>query len=148
MDIAAAYDPEVDVLVFATEQPPADGISFDDDINLVVKVGTMDGNDVVALMLINATSFLSPHFIPLRQNGQPIEALQEHPLVHYDQSADRLDFGRKSKLKGCSTTANGRLTAHWQLYEVDAEEQLWKIVGASVNGASLLLAPFFSKVHG
>ena len=143
MELTVRYDDEVDVLEINIGQRPVISASLEEDMDVAVKLGTHDGHDIVGVLLIHATSFLSPYFAPKGEAIHTVKNGWKHPIANYDRKSDRLDLGCTDTPPGFTTSANGQLFAHWEPDELEPDGTPWKIVGVSICDASQHLAPFF-----
>lgn len=143
MALTVRYDDEVDVLEMNIGQPPVISASLEEEMNIAVKLGTEDGHDIVGVLLIHATSFLSPYFAPKDEMIQAVKGGWKHPICNYDWKSDRLDLGCTDTPPDFTTSANGQLFAHWEPDELQPGGAPWRIVGVSICDASQHLAPFF-----
>ena len=99
-------------------------------------------------MLIHATAFLTPYFMPRGPASEKLlRAFRLHPLVSYDETADKLAFGKTDTPEHYTTSADGKLFAHWEPDEREPETYPWIFVGASIAPTSQLLAPLFIPVR-
>ena len=146
MELTVRYDDEVDVLEINIGQPPVISASLEEEMNVAVKLGTEDGHDIVGVLLIHATSFLSPHFAPKGDAIHTAKGQWKHPISHYDRKSDRLDLGCTDTPPDFTTSANGQLFAYWEPDELEPDGVPWKIVGISIQDASRHLAPFFKLI--
>lgn len=143
MELTVRYDDEVDVLEINTGRPPVISASLEDDMNVAVKLGTRDCHDIVGVLLIHATSFLSPYFAPNSDMKHTVERRLKHPISNYDRKSDKLDLGCTDTPPDFTTSTGGQLFAYWEPDELDPDGIPWKIVGVSLRDASQHLAPFF-----
>ena len=148
MGLITKYDPDADLLTVGTEHTTAEGVSLEDDMNIVVMVGTLDGNDVAQLMLINATSFLTPYFTPHKASQEcSLAVSRPHPMVRYVISTDTLTFGKTDTAAVYTTSAEGHVFAHWEPDDLEPDGLPWKVIGVSLCQASQHLAPFFTPIR-
>ena len=142
MELTVRYDDEVDVLEINTDHPSVISASLADDMNVAVKLGTRDGHDIVGVLLIHATSFLSPNFAP-NSTGASIDPRGKHPISNYDRKSDQLNLGCTDTPPDFTTSINGQLFAHWEPDQLEPSGIPWRIVGVSIREASQHLSPFF-----
>jgi hypothetical protein len=143
MELTVRYDDEVDVLEINAGRAPVISASLEDDMNVAVKLGTRDGHDIVGILLIHATSLLSPYFAPNRDMKPTVEGRQKHPISNYDRKSDKLDLGCTDTPPDFTTSTGGQLFAYWEPDKSNPDGITWKIVGVSIREVSQHLAPFF-----
>ena len=143
MELTVRYDNEVDVLEINTGRPPVVSASLEEDMNVAVKIGTRGGHDIVGVLLIHATSFLSPYFAPSSDMTHTIDGWRKHPAASYDRKSDRLDFGCTDTAPDFTTSTGGQLFAHWEPDKSNPDGIPWRIIGVSIREVSQHLAPYF-----
>ena len=119
------YDDDADVLHITTEKRSADAASLLDDPNVVVKLATLDGHDIVGLIVMWASSYV--------HSG-------------HDTESDTLLIGKTA----CSSdliTENGDLVVYWQVDEEDPDGYRDPI-GVAIRRASVHLAKVSAELVG
>lgn len=119
------YDDDADVLHITTEKRSADAASLLDDPNVVVKLATLDGHDIVGLIVMWASSYVH----------------SEH-----DTESDTLLIG-KTACNSDLVTENGDLVVYWQVDEEDPDGYRDPI-GVALRHASVHLAKVSAELVG
>ena len=113
------YDREANVLRMTNGAPVATAASLLDDPDVAVELATVDGHDIVGLIVIGASSYL-----PLGSG--------------YDAKTDTFLLGEKTDDPSLVTEC-GDFIGYWQVDELEPEG-FWDPVGVTIRRASVHLA--------
>ena len=119
------YDDDADVLHITTEKRSVDAASLLDDPNVVVKLATLDGHDIVGLIVMWASSYVRSE---------------------YDAETDTLLIG-KTVCDPELITENDDLVAYWQVDEEDPDG-FRDPIGVAIRRASVHLASVSAEPAG
>lgn len=142
MPLAIDYDPDpqVDVLRITTEQRAWVGWHPDDDMNLVVKVGENHDRDVVGLLLIGGSGFVSPYF-RVKDSTEPVES-GRGAASRYDPESDTLTWGISHNDPERITRADP-VVVYWNFPKLDDDDLSSPVLGVALLNAAKNLAPWF-----
>ena len=119
------YDDDADVLHITMGKRSVDAASLLDDPNVVVKLATLDGHDIVGLIIIWASSYV--------RSG-------------HDAETDTLLIG-ETVCDPELITENGDMIAYWQVDEEDPDG-FRDPIGVAIKQASVHLAAVSSEPAG
>ena len=119
------YDDEADVLHITTKRRAASAASLLDDPDVVVKLATSDGHDIVGLIVMWASSYVR----------------SEH-----DAETDTLLIG-KTAYDPELITENGDMVVYWQVDEEDPDG-FRDPIGVAIRRASVHLAKVSAGLVG
>ena len=121
-----SYDDEHDVLFMREGEPGAThaGLSSGTD-DVAVELATEDGHDVIGIIAIGASGYLSP-------------------WKGYDAERDILTIGETTD-DPAFITENGEFVGYWQPYDGDPND-FWDPIGVAIRHASKHLAPVIARL--
>ena len=135
MSLKVHYDHEADIVTIRTGRMPSAGSSLEDTMHIVVETGCNGDRDVVGLVIMGASSYLAPHFIPCQR---------KHQLSHYDKKSDTLTLGTVTDSQAMISPGEEGMVVHWKRDKVD--ENGFEPIGVTLQNASKLLIPFFESI--
>ena len=137
MSLKVHYDREADIVTVRTGRTPSAGSSLEDTMHVVVETGCKGDHDVVGIIVIGASSYLAPHFVPYQR---------KHPLSHYDKESDTLFLGTVTSDPAMISQAGEYLTAYWELDELDEND--FNIIGVAFRNAAKHLVVQHTCIDG
>ena len=136
MSLKVHYDREADIVTIRTGRTPSAGSSLEDTMHIVVETGCKGDQDVVGLVVMGASSYLAPHFVPHQR---------KHPLSRYDGKSDTLTLGTvANSTEMISLGGESSIVVHWKLDETDGN--VFDPIGVTLQSAARLLSPLFEPV--
>ena len=135
MPLKVHYDREADIVTIRTGRTPSAGSSLEDTMHIVVETGCKGDQDAVGLIVMGASSYLAPHFVPHQR---------KHPLSRYDRKSDTLTLGTVTDSQVMTSCGEEVIVVHRKRDETD--DHVFDPVGVTLQNAARLLSPFFEPV--